>query len=200
MEWYEAEVRHLEAARSGQILPPDPVIFYGSSSFRMWDTLAADLKNPRAVNQAFGGSTLESCTYFFERLVVPLRPVSLVLYAGDNDLGDGRSPQQVLTYFRALKAKLEKCLPGTAFAFLSIKPSPAREHILPRIRETNALIRRDLETRSGCPLYVDVFEAMLDSGCRPRPELFNDDGLHMNESGYRLWTEIILPYRHRIFA
>ena len=50
----------------------------------------------RRSNQAFGGSTLEACAWFFERLVVPCYPRALVCYAGDNDLGDGRTPDQVL--------------------------------------------------------------------------------------------------------
>lgn len=200
MDSHEAEVRQLEKTRSVQQLPADPVVFYGSSSLRLWDTLATDLGNPRAVNQAFGGSTLEACVHYFERLVLPLRPRSLVLYAGDNDLGDGHTPRHVLASFRALKTKLKKFLPETKLTFLSIKPSPARTDILPRIREANTLVRRELESSPGCPLYIDLFEAMLDAHCHPRPELFTDDGLHMNVNGYRLWTDLISPYRHRIFA
>ncbi len=37
-----------------------------------------------------------ACDYFFDRLVVPVHPRSLLLYAGDNDLGDGRSVEEVL--------------------------------------------------------------------------------------------------------
>ncbi len=199
MDWYEPEVRQLESARSAQKQPADPVVFYGSSSIRLWESLATDLENPRAVNQGFGGSTLEACAYFFERLVLPLHPSSLVVYAGDNDLGDGRSPQEVLSFFRALTAKVDSSLPEAAFTFLSVKPSPARADILRCIRETNALIRGDIESRT-CGLFVDVFDAMLDSHCKPRTDLFTEDGLHMNRKGYRLWTEVLTPYRHRIFV
>ena len=126
MEWYEAEVRVLERLRCTRPKITNPVVFYGSSSLRLWTSLAADLRNPRALNLGFGGSTLQACVYFFERLVPPEQPVSLVIYAGDNDLGDGRSPEDVLSSFRALAAKIEKQLPGIPFSFISIKPSPAR--------------------------------------------------------------------------
>jgi hypothetical protein len=125
MEWYEAEVRQLEAARSVQNIAADPVVFYGSSSIRLWENLARDLGSPRAVNLGFGGSTLEACAYFFERLILPLQPCSLVVYAGDNDLGDGCNPRQVLSFFQALSTKVEATLPNVRFVFLSIKPSPA---------------------------------------------------------------------------
>jgi lysophospholipase L1-like esterase len=199
MEWYEAEVRQLEAARSVRNIPADPVVFYGSSSIRLWENLAGDLGSSRAVNLGFGGSTLEACAYFFERLVVPLRPCSLVVYAGDNDLGDGRNPRQVLSFFKALSTKIEMGLPNVPFAFLSIKPSPARVRILGRIRKANILIRREMEAR-GWGLFVNVFDAMLDANGEPRAELFTPDGLHMSSDGYRLWAEILSPYRHRIFV
>jgi lysophospholipase L1-like esterase len=199
MEWYEEEVRQIESIRSVQSIPADPVVFYGSSSIRLWENLAGDLGSPRAVNVGFGGSTLEACAYFFERLVLPLRPCSLVVYAGDNDLGDGHSPQQVLSFFRALSSKVQKSLPGVPFAFLSIKPSPSRESLLNRIRRTNTLIRRDMETRH-CGLFVNVFDPMLDAKEKPRPELFTPDGLHMSPDGYRLWVDVLAPYRHRILV
>jgi len=97
MQWYEAEVRDLVSRLAAQSIP-SPVVFYGSSTIRLWTHLAADLRSDRIVNAGFGGSTLEACLYFFDRVVTPLRPASLILYAGDNDLGDGRSPAQVLDY------------------------------------------------------------------------------------------------------
>src|SRR5450432_4105398 len=101
MQWYEAEVHELET-RNRALSVRCPAVFYGSSTIRMWDGLAAGLKIPNLVNCGFGGSTLEACAYFFERLVPPLSPSALVVYAGDNDLGDGRSPADVLRSFRCL--------------------------------------------------------------------------------------------------
>jgi lysophospholipase L1-like esterase len=197
MEWYEAEVatliERLGAARPGSA----PVVFYGSSSIRQWDDLAADLRDARAVNAGFGGSTLEACSYFFERIVPPLGPASLVVYAGDNDLGDGRSPDEVLASYQRLAAQVERRCPRVPFTFLSIKPSPARRDILDRIRRTNELIRGDLERRPHT-LYVDVFDAMLRAG-EPRAELFLADGLHLSRAGYALWAQLLEPCRSRIF-
>ena len=199
MEWYEAEVRELEKVRLQQELPRNPVVFYGSSTIRLWDALADDLANPRALNLGFGGSTLEACAFFFERLVPPVEPCSLVVYAGDNDLADGRSPQEVLSFFRALISKIDRDLNGIEFAFVSIKPSPARFHIIDRVRTANRLIREELETW-GRGYLIDVFDAMLDPDGKPQRRLFNEDGLHLSPRGYRLWSKLFSPYRHRIFT
>jgi hypothetical protein len=126
VEWYEEEVQFMERAAAAGPGPIRPVAFYGSSSIRLWSSLADDLGDVRIVNLGFGGSTLAACAHFFERLVVPRRPASLVLYAGDNDLGDGRSARDVFGSFRALVDQLDARLGPIPFAFISIKPSPAR--------------------------------------------------------------------------
>ena len=197
MEWYEAEVRALERTIHERTLPPDPVVFYGSSTIRLWDHLAQDLADVRALNLGFGGSTLEACAYFFERLVTPVKPSSLVLYAGDNDLGDGRKPNELLSFFRALVAKVDRDLGPVEFAFISIKPSPARFGLMNRIRKANRLIQDELAGRLN-GYFINVFDAMLDSGGKPQAKLFTEDGLHMSPAGYQLWTKLLTPYRNRI--
>lgn len=175
-----------------------PPVFYGSSSVRLWETLAEDF-DPRVLNLGFGGSTLEACDYFFERLVVPVHPRSLLLYAGDNDLGDGQAVERVFAFFLSLADKVEASLGAVPFGFVSVKPSPARRAIHDRIRRFNDLVREEIESRpSG--YYVDVFSAMLDKSGKPRTELFLPDGLHLNRDAYRLWARLLAPYRHQILT
>jgi lysophospholipase L1-like esterase len=197
MQWYEQEVRELTASLAAHAVA-NPVVVYGSSSIRLWTTMTEDLKDERAVNAGFGGSTLEACAFFFERIVPPLLPASLLVYAGDNDLGDGRSPEHVLASFRRLAAKVDRRCGPIPFGFLSIKPSPARSDILDLIRRANALIRTEIESRPH-GFYVPVLDAMLRDG-KPRPELFLDDGLHLGPAGYELWTKLLEPFRSKIFA
>lgn len=199
MEWYESEVAALESRHALGEAPRAPVVFYGSSSIRGWDTLASDVGNSRAVNVGFGGSTLEACAHYFERLVVPLRPSSLVVYAGDNDLGDGRSPDYVVRSFRALLAKVMRDLGAVPFGFIAIKPSPARASLIWRIREVNEAVRHEIASVPSA-YFVDVFEPMLSAHGTPRPELFLEDGLHLSRTGYELWSAVLRPFRHRIFT
>lgn len=198
MQWYEAEVRELESARKRQPIPPCPTVFYGSSSIRMWNSLARDLGSPRALNLGFGGSTLAACVYFFERLVTPIHPASLVVYAGDNDLGDGRSPEEVLALFRALMTKVKRDLDGIPFGFMSIKLSPVRAALRARIDRANEEIREEIALHKNA-YFIDVFDAMLDANSQPRRELFLDDGLHLSAAGYRVWTKCLESFRNRIF-
>ena len=195
MEWYEDEVRALELASAKKVGQP---VFYGSCSFRLWTSLA-DAFDPRGLNLGFGGSTLEACDYYFERLIQPVKPRSLLLYAGDNDLGDGRSAEDILGYFQSLADKVKNCLGTIPFGFVSVKPSPARYSILDEIYGFNQLVRREIETRQAA-YYVDVFSAMLDPKGRPREEFFLEDGLHMNHKVYRLGSRLLEQYRNLIFT
>jgi lysophospholipase L1-like esterase len=197
MQWYEEEVRELIARLAAEPVP-EPALFYGSSSIRLWTTLAKDLKNESAVNAGFGGSTLEACAFFFERIVPPVEPTSLVVYAGDNDLGDGRSPEHTLQSFRQLAAKVDRYCGPIPFGFMSIKPSPARANIELLIRQANELVQAEIERRRH-GFYVSVHDAMLRDG-KPRPELFLADGLHLGLAGYELWTHLLEPFRDQIFS
>ena len=151
------------------------------------------------LNLGFGGSTLEACDYFFARLVPPVHPRSLLLYAGDNDLGDGRSVEAAFDSFRSLAQKVADALGAIPFGFVSIKPSPARFAIGDRIRRLNQLVRAEIESQPA-GYYVDVFSPMLGRSGKPRPEFFLADGLHLNRNGYRLWGRVLAHYRNQILT
>ena len=195
MHWYEEEVRALERRHRAFPPPEGSIVFYGSSSIRLWSTLEQDLPNLPLVNCGFGGSTLDACSWFFHRLVVPLRPRALIVYAGDNDLGDGRSPDQVLSSYRALTDQIGAHLGSIPYTFLSIKPSPARSGLTDVIRQTNERIRREHAYLPG-GIYVDVFTPMLGRDGLPRRELYAEDGLHLSSDGYHLWRDLLTLYRH----
>lgn len=193
MEWYEPEVQELEKLNATAPPSAGAVLFYGSSSIRLWTTLSEDMAPWPVVNRAFGGSTLAACVHFFDRLVVPCVPGSIVLYAGDNDLGDGRAPDDVVRSLRALLARIDATLGSIPVAYVSIKPSPARWNLRDKILRVNSAAHALLEQRPA-GYFVDVYASMLGPDGRPRAELFDTDGLHLNARGYQVWTQALRPY------
>jgi lysophospholipase L1-like esterase len=190
---FENEIRAFEYADSLAQPKPGSVLLWGSSSFRFWTNAHTDLAPFPIVNRGFGGSQMSDAIQYFDRAVVPHRPLIILIYAGDNDLASDKSPEQVLADFGQLVTLAQARLPGTKIGFVAIKPSPLRAKLLPQQREANRLIRQFC--RQGKNLaFIDIFTPMLDAQGQPRPDLFIADKLHLNLLGYQLWTGIVKKY------
>jgi len=192
---WEAEIKKFEEADRQQAPPRGAVVFVGSSSIRMWKDVAEDFPETKVVNRGFGGSELSDSTYFADRIVLPYQPRMVVLYAGDNDLAAGKSPQQVFEAYKAFVSRVRAKLPDVKIAFISIKPSLARVKLMEQMRTANELIRGYAATGKNL-VFIDVFTPMLNAEGQPRPELFIQDGLHMNRKGYDIWRSAVAPYLH----
>ncbi|MGI4848571.1 MAG: SGNH/GDSL hydrolase family protein [Janthinobacterium lividum] len=169
------------------------VLFVGSSSIRLWEHIDQQFSEaPVVINRGFGGSRMEDCAKNLGRLVTPYKPRLVVVYAGDNDLAEGRSPEQVLRSFATFVEGVRSGLPNARIAYVSIKPSVARASLLPQIRSTNALLKDYVHTLPNVE-YIDIFNAMLDANGAPRADLFREDKLHMNAAGYAIWRQAIAP-------
>jgi len=188
---WEKEIRAFERQDARQRPPKNAVLFVGSSSIRLWK-LAESFPDLKTINRGFGGSQLADSVEFAERIVIPYRPKLIVLYAGDNDLAAGKTPEQVSADFQQFVVKVQKALPETRIAYLAIKPSIARWALVDRIRDANARIEKFIAGGERLQ-YVDVFQPMLGADGLPRRELFRGDGLHLNAEGYKLWAKVLRP-------
>jgi lysophospholipase L1-like esterase len=189
---WEADIQKFEEADRQQAPAKGAALFVGSSSIRMWKELATDFPGVNLLNRGFGGSQIADSTQFADRIVTPYQPRLILLYAGDNDLAAGKTPQQVLADYQTFVRRVRAKLPQVKIAFISIKPSLARLKLMDQIRVANALIRDDAAKHKNL-LFVDVFTPMLNEAGQPRPELFIKDGLHMNREGYAIWRQAIAP-------
>lgn len=166
------------------------VVFYGSSSIRLWVHMKDDLAPLNVMNLGFGGSNYAWCAHYFDEVFGPLRPKKIVLYAGENDLGEGKSPQTVFADFKRLVQKIKAKDANIALAIISIKPTIARQEMLPDILETNRLLKQYVSNELRAH-YIDVFNQMISQDHKPRPELYMVDGLHLNKAGYEIWSRTI---------
>lgn len=190
MYWYEEEVKQLERAHRLDREHPG-VVFYGSSSIRLWKSLEDDFDYMKVTNLGFGGSTLAACVWFFERIMIDYRPKALVVYAGDNDLGDGRNPEEIFIFFQQLMVKVNQLFGILPCYFISLKPSLTRWQMADQFRYTNNLIESEIIKLNSHWKFIDVFKKMLNKDGLPNPALYDHDGLHLSEEGYRLWAAIV---------
>ena len=193
LERYETEIRAFETADRASMPAPGGIVFVGSSSIRLWTSLATDFPGLPVLNRGFGGSTFPEANYYLDRAVLRYRPRTVVLYEGDNDIALGRSPRQVLADYREFVRRVRDSLPRTRVVFIGIKPSPSRWKLVELQREANRLVR-DVVATDTLLSYVDVFEPMLGANGRPRPALFVGDSLHMTPAGYAVWRTQVAPF------
>lgn len=194
-EHWAKELAAFEASDKKALPPQNAVLFTGSSSIVRWKTLATDFPGVSTLNRGFGGSTITDSVALAPRLVWPYRPRAVVFYAGDNDLAGNKTPAEVFAAFQAFVGVVREKYPTIPIAFISIKPSPARERLVAQAQEANTLIAKwMLDGHDPNLTYIDVWTAMTTPQNRPRTELFGPDKLHMNSTGYELWTKIVTPY------
>jgi lysophospholipase L1-like esterase len=188
---WEKDIQKFEEAEKTQPVEPGGIVFVGSSSIRMWDLTKAFPGLP-VVNRGFGGSHLADSVAYLDRLVVKHRPRLVVLYAGDNDIQHGLSSEQVVEDYRRFVDALHRALPDTRIVYIPIKPSVARWEKYPQMAKANRAIRAIID-ESPFQDYLAIEEPMLNTEGVPNPALFQEDGLHLNEAGYQIWTELLRP-------
>jgi lysophospholipase L1-like esterase len=188
---WEKSIAAFEEKDKREAPPRNAVLFVGSSSIRFWN-VEKSFPGLAVINRGFGGSELADSVRFAPRIVVPYDPRIVVLYAGDNDLSAGKTPEQVAADFKAFARLVLEKLPKTSIIYLSIKPSPSRWAIVEKGRKTNELIAEHCKTDNRLT-YVDVGTPLLGSDGKPRSELFRSDGLHLNPKGYVVWADLLKP-------
>jgi lysophospholipase L1-like esterase len=182
---FESEVTSLEAKLSQSPISSSPIVFYGSSSIRLWKSLQQDFSGYAVLNCGFGGSRLTDCVRYANRIVIPRKPSAIVIYAGDNDLAIGTAPEKVFNSFQQLFAIFRSYSPSIPIAFVSVKPSPARLMFLDNILKFNRLVEDFLKAQPETE-YIDVCSDMLGQDRKPIRALFVNDQIHLSAAGYQI--------------
>lgn len=193
MNEFEAEIRLMLSQDAKNPPPMGGVVFVGSSSIRMWETLAEDFPEHAVINRGFGGSEISDSVYFAKRIVTPYAPRLVVMFAGGNDLSRGKSAETVARDFQEFVQVVREELPEVPIAYISNKPAPAFWSELDEIAKANRLIRSFCEAGPNLT-FIDIFPAMLSEDGGPRPDLFVEDLVHLNAAGYAVWRDIVAPY------
>ncbi|TGE05228.1 SGNH/GDSL hydrolase family protein [Hymenobacter fodinae] len=190
-EQWTSELRAF--ARQDSMSPPPtrPVLFYGSSSIRKWESLSQDFAGRPVLNRGFGGSRFPDAIHFFDRLVVAYNPRQVLLYEGDNDIGAGATPQEIYRSFLTFDSLMRAKLPKVPLVFLAIKPSPSRWGLYPKVQEANRLIREYIAAHPKRLTYLDTATPLLGSNGKPQPQFYVSDSLHMTPAGYNVWTRVV---------
>lgn len=192
---FYSDIKAFIKADSAAMPPQDAILFVGSSSIRMWNDLQQDFPEHTVINRGFGGSSLPHVIDYADIIIFPYNAKQIVIYAGENDFteSDTISAQTVYNRFRDLYALIRQQQPKTPIVYISIKPSPSRAHLMPKMKEANRLIENFLQQQKKAK-FVNVYQLMLNADGKPMGDIFLDDQLHMNRKGYAIWQQALKPY------
>ena len=200
------DIREFKKQDSISFPPKNAILLIGSSSFTMWKDVQDYFPNYTIVNRGFGGSTLLDQIRYANDIIFPYEPKQIVIYCGENDLAssDTVTATMVVDRFKELY-KMIREKTEAPIAYVSMKPSPSRRHLFPKMRGANMVIMLFMAEQdpnkmlrssfySGPAVFIDIHNKMLNEKGEPMPEIFLNDSLHMNEKGYAIWKKEIEPY------
>jgi lysophospholipase L1-like esterase len=192
---YWNEVQKFKKQDSVKFPAANQILFIGSSSFTKWTDVQQYFPAYPILNRAFGGSTLLDLILYRYDILYAYQPKQIVIYCGENDFAasDTVTVQTVANRFQLLFQLIRSKYKNIPVAYVSMKPSPSRTLLLPKFIQANQLIKKYLATKNNTA-YIDVYSHMLNADGKPMANIFLQDQLHMNATGYAIWKKIIQPY------
>ncbi len=190
---WQGEMKRMAKEDAEKTPPAKPIVFTGSSSIRMWKSLAEDFPDHPVMNRGFGGSEIFDSFNYAHLTVLQYKPKQVILYAGGNDIAGGKTPQRVFADYKAFVARVHAALPECQICYISNAPNPKRWAQIDQMRELSRLVEEHTKTDPRLK-YINTHDAMLGPDGQPKPDIFLPDNLHMNPKGYAIWKEIVAPY------
>ena len=189
------EIQNFKKQDSIHFPAKNQILFVGSSSFTKWTDVQDYFPNYKIINRGFGGSSLPDVIRYAGDIIFPYHSKQIAIYCGENDLAasDTVTSQTVFNRFKQLFKLIRSKMPNVPVVFISIKPSPSRQHLMPKMLAANSLIKKYLRENKRTA-FVDVYHKMLNAYGNPKDEIFKEDKLHMNAKGYAIWQKAIQPY------
>ena len=189
--------RYREA--NAKLAPPAPgehrVVFYGNSITDSWaQRFPVMFPGKPYIGRGISGQTTPQLLVRFRQDVVALRPSTVVILAGTNDIAGNTGPSSLemiednlasmteIATANGIRVVLSSVLPVYDYPW---KPGLAPA---PKIIALNAWMRR--YAASAGAVYLDYHSAMKDARDGLPPELAKD-GVHPTDAGYRIMARMV---------
>ena len=196
-QYFEREIQKLEHKIATE-LQDDYLLFIGSSTIRLWDSILKDMKPYNCVKKGYGGAHYYDLIHFVDRLVIGHKvPMAVLIFVANDITGietkthSDLTPIQVKRLFVNITKKIKNQLGSEIPIFvIETTPTPKRWEAWPKIAEANDRIEAYTQKKDRL-FYISTRNFYTNGLGVPNKEFFLDDNLHFNKKGYRLWSEII---------
>jgi len=193
-----ANLKRFQQENSELLLPKaneHRVIFMGNSITEGWLSIRPEFfKNKPYVNRGISGQTTPQMLLRFRQDVINLKPSTVVLLAGINDIAENTGPSTIemianniismaeLAKANQIKVIICSVLPANNFPWRKgIKPAE-------KVRKLNVILQ--LYSYKNKLAYVDYYSAMVNDSHGLKKEL-GEDGIHPNKNGYLIMEPIL---------
>lgn len=189
------EIQHFKQLDSAHFPQKNSILFVGSSSFTKWTDIQEYFPAFPIINRGFGGSSLPDVIRYASDIIYPYAPKQVIIYCGDNDFAssDTVKAQTVVYRVQLLFNIIREILPNAPIDYVSIKYSPSRKNLWPKIKLANAGIERFFKGQKNAA-FIDITKPMATKTSVVDSTLFLQDMLHMKPAGYQIWQKTIEPY------
>ena len=189
---FEKEISAFEK-QDARFPPPDnAIVVTGSSTIRLWTGIRNDLAPLEVISRGFGSSTADDLDFYLDRVVLGYAPRAVAIYEGDHDLQLGMTPEQVIEHMTQVVQRIGTALPETRIYLISVKPSPKYWGLWPQSVMLNQMIS-DLCLQTPRCTYIDTASALLGSNGKFVRSYYRSDRVHLNVTGYQVWTGVLKP-------
>ncbi|NJO69527.1 MAG: hypothetical protein HC830_09810, partial [Bacteroidetes bacterium] len=147
VESWEADIRKFEKLDSIETYPKDAVLFMGSSSIRLWNTLQEDMQPYHTIQRGFGGSKISDLAWYTPRIVYPHQCKAIVIFIANDITGseEDKTPAEIAGLFKYIVKTIRKKLPETPVFYIQVTPTESRWKMWPTIQEGNMLVKQQCE-------------------------------------------------------
>jgi lysophospholipase L1-like esterase len=173
-------------------LPKGRIIFLGNSITEGFD-LSSYFPELQPLNRGISGDHIDGLIERLDYSVLRLKPAKLFILIGINDIGAGDPDSLILDNYRNLLQIIHDKLPDTHVYIQSILPTteiwsncPAR-----KIRYINQILEK--YTAQFAFTWINLYSGFVNEKDYMK-QIFTSDGLHLNSTGYRHWTDMLKQY------
>ena len=192
LKLWDADICKLEDLDRSQSDPDGALLLIGSSSMVLWKSAAEDLAPYPVINRGYGGAKFSDLVVFADRLVRPHNFRAVLIFVGNDVVGnsDDRTAEEVGELARSVIKSIRQHNAVAPVFIIEITPTGSRFAVWDQIRQSNTALR-ELCLVEPNTYFIETAEAYLTVDNQPRDELFIEDRLHQNATGYHLWGKLI---------
>lgn len=201
---WENEIKHLESLQATE-KTDSGIVFYGSSSIRRWDSIQEDMSPWATIQRGYGGAKLNDIVHFAPRILGPHLGVNnpqrcrgIVLFVANDITGNKESDlaaAQVAEKFEQLLRWIRSKDNAIPVFWIEVTPTALRWEAWDQINNATEQIRHVLD-RDPSAYLIPTAGAFLGNDGQPVADYFVADKLHLNATGYKLWSALVKTQLH----